>query len=901
MAQNFTTDVTQWQSVAEVLTAGSNNLATSGSVYDSQYQRTVEIEGAGDTFKEVLIGKFEKGQNVYCYFNPWVATAASPNTVIFRLRKIVNGVITVIYQVNAGGTIPIPSKYNFVVEDDAKYYFGGRADIGGSINGIFTYNCINEEKVETIEQSILGINNSFNSYRGITDKNLGVLDDTVSRKIGYDTWLPSPSGGWDIYPMEIKAGDVLTLFTSVGNRQCYTVSSLTDSGSDYRLDGIALAQNINNVLTATQDAIGIMFYGVGAVHVTKKGSIDNAIDNDVSLLSKKILQNNNIMTYNADKIAIDNDARTITFSGNIAIVDTQGNTITLETNGKSASFNAEVPTGGFSGTSMAVLVYKSDKTLAVKQYNKLASTDYALIGLKFSAALGSRTTASSTTKIVNYISLLPVEITNSNPTEKMVIIEKRDSLVGLGNNQFAGYKKIGTLTPGQTYYVYVNNFKHTSAEAGYLFAINKNNSYLFGITVGKELPTKTPVYTFVAEDAVYSYGGRCDIDDSINIEFLSREKDTFDVATAKELNRNNAFAPLLKEVTVSVSKNAKLGGFLHITDMHSNLASLKEMVRIKSALGLSNAITLNGGDNVNGWPRTNANQAVIDEYMSIFATNNIYHVVGQHEVGFAPSADPDAIIGRSKADVYSHQETFNRYFAPLKDGWGLSSLDKCYYYKDFGNVRLITLYHYNRPEIDDPNDSDYYKYQRALVWYGTEQLQWFADTLGSMSAGKVAIVFCHQPTKVITPLSSSKFQSGAYASVPNNITTDDPITEIITAFNNKTQLVKTYTPTDTTKYLVADGFEESVNVDFSNAEGAFGFMIMGDNHFDDVGKIGNILCLCLTSCGVCTDGVITTNTGYISDYIINAFGVGSTKVELGRVGQQYFCGTLRDIERLSYT
>jgi hypothetical protein len=774
MAQSFTTDVTQWQVVDDEPTVGSNNLVKSGGIFNSQYQRLIEIDGEGNAFKETRIGEFMKDQKVFCKFIPWQTTSSSSGYIL-RIRELYNGISTDVFIRSAGQEIP--TSFEFTAKEGAEYYLGGRADVGSQINGLFTYNYVDKDKFDNLES--------------------------------------------------------------------FVTSNITE-------------------------------------------------------INKKILQNLNTLTYNGTYVVIDNDTRTITFDGNIVIVNTQGDSLTLPTNNKSASFTAQ--STAFTGTYMGVLVYESGGTVVVKQYNRLSNTDCALIGLKFDKPLGTNTTASTDTKVLNYVSMLPIKF---GPTIKEIlddakynIVEKRDSIVGLGNNTFAGYKSIGKLTAGQTYYVYVNDFKHTSATSGFLFALAKNHVAFQGTSVGNPIPE---YYTFVAEEgAEYGYGGRCDADDSIVVEFLSEKKEPFDIDSAKEVCRNNAFAPILKEITTSYSRNEKLGSFLHITDMHSNLASLKEMVRLKSVLRLSNVALLNSGDNVSGWPRTVENQAVIDEYMSICATNNVYHVVGQHEVGFAPVAEPDHLIGRIKANVYSHQQTFDRYFAPLKNGWGLSSLDKCYYYKDFGNVRLIALYQYNRPEVDDPEDSSYYKYQRALVWYGTEQLQWFADTLGSLSEGQVAIILCHQPTKTITPLSSSKFQSGDYAYAPNNITTDDPITEIINAFNNKTQLVKTYTPTDTSKYLVADGFSESVNIDFSNAEGTIGFMLMGDNHLDAVGKIGNILCLCLTSCGACTDGVVTTNTGYNSDYIINALGVKLSSVELGRVGQQYFCGTFRDIEHFSY-
>ena len=771
MSDTFSITEADWQGVDDEPTAGSRNLVESNGIDAQKYAKIIEIEGTGDnTYHEEMVGSFIGGQKIYCRFNIWSHISATSG-VLFRIRKVVNGVNTVIEEWAYNQTPP--QTYEINAENGATYYIGGRCDSGSSIKGVFSYDFFDLEKYTAILES-------------------------------------------------------------------------------------------------------------------------------VTSLSDRITYNSDRFVYNSDVITIDNDTRTISFTGNLSLVSSRGDAVTYATNNKSCSFTADV-IGTFTGTSMALLVYNTqDKLLHVKEYTKATNKyDVVLAGLKFDRPLGSGSTASNQTKVENYVSVLPFVILpkNENPLLTNLIVEKRASQPGLGDNTFAPYTSLGTLTAGETYYLYTNNYKHTSYQSGYLFAVKKNSTIITSFDDTDPFPL---TYTFVAEEgAIYSFAGRCDSDDEIVVELLTKEKDSIDVDEIKKVIKTNNFSPLVHSILDSVTFNNKIGGFFYITDLHSHFASLYEMIRIKSAYNINKPMLV-GGDIVGGWPITEAGQAKIDEYMQVCEDAGIYHVVGQHEIGFAPSADPDAVIGRTKASCYSTEQTFNRYFAPLKTVWGLPNLDKCYYYKDFGNVRLVTLYQYNRPEIDDPLDNTLWKYQRALLWYGTEQLQWFANTLNSMTTGQVAVILCHQPTKQFAYSATSKFQDSHYASSPNNITTDDPITEIINAFNNKTQLVKTYAPTDTATYLISDGFEESVNIDFSNAEGTVGFIVMGDNHYDAVGRVAGILSLCLTGSGECVDGVITENTGYESDYLINILGVSSARVELGRVGQQYFCGVKRDIERISY-
>ena len=600
--------------------------------------------------------------------------------------------------------------------------------------------------------------------------------------------------------------------------------------------------------------------------------------------------------YNSDKITIDNDARTISFSGNLAVVSS-AKTVTLVTSGKTASLTASG--SSFSGSRMGVLVYDTtNNNLYVRQYDKALSTDVILAGLYFDGAIGSGSTPSSTTKVVSVVTNLPIVLSDNDLTQRVAVLEsynfkegvsKYDEANGLGNNTFTPYRNIGRLTPGVTYYLYVNQYRHYSATSGYLFAFRKGTTVIDATSVGNAVK---PFYTFVAEEGVeYSWGGRCDADDVMHVEFLPFKKVD---AVIDECT------PAIVDAITACNKLSRDNAFFYATDFHGNLASLDFAARLKRER-FTGVPVLSGGDVPAMGPKEGTGSDVIDEYINICKANEVYIAIGQHEIGFALIAEPDGDRGRKKSLCLTQQETFERYIEPLRSVWGMPSLNTCYYYKDFGKVRLFSLYQYNAPELDDPNDSTMFKYQRSLLWYGQAQLDWFITNLMSMSSDKVAVILLHQPTTGITK-DGSKF--GVYnCSAPNKIA-DDPITEIIAAYNSRGSLVKTYEPYDTAKYLVSDGFTESVNQDFSSAVGKVVFTIQGDQHLDCTGNYTNtsIKALCLTSSGSPSDGAVSKNTGMLSDYIVNAIGISiaSSKAVVSRIGQTHFMGSLRDTDLLEY-
>ena len=790
------TNVANWQGVDDEPTADSNNLVKSGGVYNSQYQKVIKEDGQGTTLISVPLGKFENGEKVYCRFVPWAAGSSQVGTSICQIGETINNNRTAILNIYKG--ISIPETFEFIAKENAEYDFRGRADVGEVFNGIFTYNCIDKEILNGINRRIIQ-NRGVVSYNGTNvvidnetrtisfDGNVAIVntqgqpitlgtnnkqttfdaeptdfsgtymavvvlksnntlavkqydklaaDDyaligikfdrpigsgttpsTTTKVVSYSSVLPikfgatlkelsdivsihsgiindyvvksdvypCPSSGWNIYPRTINAGDELDLTSSVV-REVYTLSSTSSSSSEYRLEHVVLQPGVKKTFNIKKDAVAIMFYDIGNVivnevlHDEKITTLENRFNSEIAGEEKKLQYPSG--EWHIYPITINQND---TFRINSAVLR-QVCTLSSTTN-SSSQYRVETFT-----------VYSNEDYIFRASQNAVAIAFYGAGNVSFEK-----------------IGTLSVDVENIKSKTRDIIVEKKDSVVGLGNNTITPSQFIGELTPGVKYYVYVNNFKHTSATSGTLFGVGKLGSNIFiNVQVGSSL---NPPYEFVAEEGkTYFYVGRCDSDDSIEVEFLSRPKESsIDIDAIKKICLNDDQTSLLNSITKSVLSNVKLGGFLHVTDLHSNFASLNEMIRIKSALSLTSVnAMLNSGDIVGGWPKDESGNLVtaISEYMQICENNNkIYHVLGQHEVGFAPSANPNADSGRLKIRVLSHQECFNTYFAPLKSGWGLSSLNKCYYYKDFGSVRLICLYHYNRPEVDDPeNPTTMYKY-----------------------------------------------------------------------------------------------------------------------------------------------------------------------------------------------
>lgn len=336
-------------------------------------------------------------------------------------------------------------------------------------------------------------------------------------------------------------------------------------------------------------------------------------------------------------------------------------------------------------------------------------------------------------------------------------------------------------------------------------------------------------------------------------------------------------------------------------DMHGNFKSLSDIGQLKTYLGESDMPILNVGDVVYGRPKVegNLNPEVV-EYMQTAVEKGIYHTMGQHEVGFTTFNDN---VGREKNNCLTHEEVVNTYFVPMRDVWGISDLDKPYYYKDFGNTRLIALYQYNIPLVDDESDNTKYKYHRMMVWYGQEQIDWLLETLATTPQNSNVIIMMHQLDKSMSEDTPDTTFFTQAVGVRNIIIDGTPITDIVEAYINRTSINTTYTCTDTATYPT-DVFSFTANKDFSGVQGKFVGYLCGDAHVDYVGKLKgtNQQVFGLTACWTSYDCKVK-NDDSVESSIVNVLGFNYTDryALLGRLGQQYsLTGDERRLAKITF-
>lgn len=352
-------------------------------------------------------------------------------------------------------------------------------------------------------------------------------------------------------------------------------------------------------------------------------------------------------------------------------------------------------------------------------------------------------------------------------------------------------------------------------------------------------------------------------------------------------------------------------GAVCIADLHGVYHPMEDAHQVREDIRTYNLGAdlpiLNAGDMFPG--RAKENGAMVSsyaEYIEKATAYGVYHTIGQHEVGFY-----DTTEGRSKANCLTHDEVFEKFIAPMKNVWGLSDLTTNYYYKDFvnSNVRLISLYQYNIPLVEET--SDVWAYPRAAVWYGQEQLDWFVNALSSTPEGYRIVVLMHQPEKDIVKTDNGIFFTGERVG-GGGIIDGTPIVDIVEAYKTKASLSKTYVCTDKTRYPESD-FSNHVNADFSGAKGVFGNYITGDAHIDYVGVVEDTqqANIGITSSGQSHDNVILGrsygtvaaggNNPESSIVTILGYDFNRSLIRIGRLGQQFASdGKVRMYTAISY-
>lgn len=344
-----------------------------------------------------------------------------------------------------------------------------------------------------------------------------------------------------------------------------------------------------------------------------------------------------------------------------------------------------------------------------------------------------------------------------------------------------------------------------------------------------------------------------------------------------------------------------------LADLHKEFYSLDDAICVKDIVTRPSQtpplVILTVGDNLKTKPRVNGElSSDIEEYMEKAIEYGVYHTLGNHDVGGTTN----------KNECLTHDEVFNTYIVPMRDKWGLPNLDTIYFYKDFPSTRrgygtrLISLYQYDIPLVDDETDNTKYKYSRVLPFFGQEQLNWFVDTLANTPENYRVIIMMHEQESNATATESVFNDSERNSIGTSPIYMSAPISSIVDAYIKKTTLTKTFTPFNTTKYPDSR-FVVTVNADFSEAKGEFAHYLTGHIHHDFVGIINNTQqrhIVLTASCGQSMDCYVRATAGNINRSIVNLFGYDykNNFVRLGRVGQQYtLTGQIRVLENVTLT
>lgn len=296
--------------------------------------------------------------------------------------------------------------------------------------------------------------------------------------------------------------------------------------------------------------------------------------------------------------------------------------------------------------------------------------------------------------------------------------------------------------------------------------------------------------------------------------------------------------------------NTNRTNLINVADSHGMKKCVELGGIVKSIVG--NSIYVNTGDMVDLEPKdNNILSEDVAQYMNIAKKNEIYHCMGQHEVGFQNLNF--GYDGKLKSNCLTHDEVFDTFINPMLPFWNLPEESEMiankqiYYYKDFPsqNLRLFSLYQFAIPLIDDHLDSSKYKYIRSSLWYGQEQINWLVSRLNDTPSGYYIIILLHQADgRLIDNDGKSNFSiKGGSVSAGNSIMSEFPVRDIIDAFINKSTLTKTYTgeqsydaTNDNADYT---DLSLTVNADFSSSKANFGMYICGDSHVDIIGTMNS--------------------------------------------------------------
>lgn len=206
-------------------------------------------------------------------------------------------------------------------------------------------------------------------------------------------------------------------------------------------------------------------------------------------------------------------------------------------------------------------------------------------------------------------------------------------------------------------------------------------------------------------------------------------------------------------------------------------------------------------------------------------------------------------IGNHDVAGLSDKEVYDVNIAPIRDVLQAAE-EHAYYYRDFQygaeTVRMISLY----PFYEKAKS-------RQSGYYTEEQLQWFCEALATAEDGTHIFVLRHfahykpilqDPEKnIFFDYSDDNLSEGANLWLNMG---SDPITEIVDAFNNRSEIFAQYSG------KLKDGTEfVTVKYDFSNRKNSeFVAYFAGHIHIDAIGYARNTQTRQAVLCSLCTIG-----------------------------------------------
>lgn len=179
-----------------------------------------------------------------------------------------------------------------------------------------------------------------------------------------------------------------------------------------------------------------------------------------------------------------------------------------------------------------------------------------------------------------------------------------------------------------------------------------------------------------------------------------------------ELNPPAEYDALMADLKPATNPNAV--SLLWFTDLHAQTENLKRIQAWYKRYATFFDDVISTGDQQDSFFTQNF------EWWSENGAGHILQVVGNHDAWISDAMyENGAYEGQvvrhygisNKFWILSQKDTYNKYFAPFIGLWGVTQPEyarekgKCYYYKDYGNLRLIVLDCKHYGTIDDIDEN----------------------------------------------------------------------------------------------------------------------------------------------------------------------------------------------------